>query len=103
MPWNTSNRRARLPGNWPRIVRDILSRDKNTCKLKFPGCLLRATEVDHIDRGDNHAYSNLQAVCKKCHATKSAREGRQAQLSRRALRKRPVESHPGVKNDQHKG
>ncbi|MCG3754680.1 HNH endonuclease [Amycolatopsis sp. Poz14] len=94
MAWNTSNRRDRLPRDWHRIRRDILKRDPQ-CRLHYTGCTGRSTEVDHIERGDNHAYSNLQGVCTKCHATKSAREGRQTQLTRRARRFRPSEEHPG--------
>lgn len=94
MTWHTSNRRDRLPRNWHRIRRDILKRDPK-CRLRYQGCTGKSTEVDHITRGDNHDPSNLQGACAKCHATKSGREGRQAQLTRRARRYRAPEEHPG--------
>lgn len=94
MSWDTSNRRSRLPANWFTVIRPhILKRDPR-CKLQYQGCTGKSTQVDHIDRGDDHRYSNLQGVCAKCHATKSAREGRQAQLTRRQRRLRPLEEHP---------
>lgn len=33
-----------------------------------------ANEVDHIVRGDDHAYDNLQAICKPCHQKKTFNE-----------------------------
>jgi len=94
MSWDTSNRRSRLPADWfTRIRPHILKRDPR-CKLRYPGCTGVSTQVDHIQRGDDHSYANLQGVCAKCHATKSAREGRNAQLSRRQKRLRPQERHP---------
>ena len=90
--WQTSQRRQRLPADW-RNRRDIvLTRDNHTCQLRYDGCQQRATEVDHIQRGDKHDLNNLQAVCRSCHATKSAREGNEAKLPRT----RPPEPHPGM-------
>jgi 5-methylcytosine-specific restriction endonuclease McrA len=95
MAWNTSNRRERLPHDWfSRIRPHILKRDPR-CKLRYPSCTKVSTQVDHINRGDDHNYDNLQGVCARCHAVKSAREGRQAQLTRRQRRIRPPERHPG--------
>ena len=40
-------------------------------------CGARATEVDHIDSlrsGGTHADSNLRAMCKPCHSSRTARE-----------------------------
>ncbi len=105
MAWSTSNRSSRLPPHWKtKIVPDILARDKHTCQLKIPGkCIVKATEVDHISPGDDHSYKNLRAVCTRCHAHKSAVEGRQAQLRRKALGKRPPERHPGLSDEGYKG
>lgn len=98
MAWGTSNRASRLPPNWrTEIVPFILRRDGRRCQLRYARCQGRATQVDHIRPGDDHSYANLQAVCARCHGHKSASEGRQAQLRRRALRKRPPERHPGLK------
>lgn len=94
MAWNTSDRRERLPKDWfTRIRPHILKRDPQ-CKLRYRMCQGVSTQVDHIQHGDNHSYENLQGVCSSCHATKSAREGRQAQLTRRQRRIRPLEEHP---------
>lgn len=98
MPWSTSDRASRLPDNWKTKVHpDILIRDGHRCKIKGPGCQVVATEVDHIKRGDNHAYSNLQAACERCHAKKSAREGNEVKARMRALRFRPEGKHPGLR------
>lgn len=98
MAWEGSDRAQRLPKDWPRIRRRILIRDRRTCQINGPGCLGRATEVDHIDPGDNHDPANLQAVCTTCHAHKSAREGGAASAAARAARPRlrPQPKHPGL-------
>lgn len=98
MAWNTSDRLSRLPPNWSTTIQpSILRRDKYQCKLKYVGCLGTATEVDHIERGDNHDPKNLQAACERCHATKSGREGNQAKARLKKLGKRPPERHPGLR------
>lgn len=52
-----------------------------------------ANQADHIDRGDNHDLTNLQAACTNCHAAKTAAEGNAAKPQRR----RPTrEQHPGT-------
>lgn len=91
-PWATSTRRLRLPRDWARIRRDILDRDGYRCRLGSPVCTIEATEVDHIARGDDHRESNLQAVCRNCHARKSSFEGAAA----KPKRLRPAERHPGL-------
>lgn len=94
MPWNSSNRATRLPSDWfTRIRPHILKRDPR-CKLRYPGCTGVSTQVDHIQRGDDHTFQNLQGVCAGCHAKKSSREGHDAKRSRRARRLRPQERHP---------
>lgn len=94
MTWSTSTRSKRLPSNWSSITREYLKENK-VCKLRYKGCLIQATEVDHKIPGDNHDISNLQAVCERCHAKKSSREGNQAKTKLRSLRKRPKKRHPG--------
>lgn len=41
-------------------------------------CGAKAEMVDHkqriLDGGDKHNWNNLQAMCNRCHASKSARE-----------------------------
>lgn len=94
MSWHTSNRKARLPRDWESRIRPhILKRDPQ-CKLRYHGCTGKSTQVDHIIPNDDHSFKNLQGVCAHCHGIKSAREGRQAQLTRRQRRFRSPEEHP---------
>ncbi|GAA1160836.1 5-methylcytosine-specific restriction protein A [Kitasatospora gansuensis] len=94
MTWSTSNRRSRLPKDWPAIRARILTRDRHRCYR----CGRPATEVDHKQRGDDHSDANLGAICTPCHRTKSSREGGQATRWRRPpRRRRPDERHPGLR------
>ena len=90
--WQQSRRRERLPANWQQLRRAVMHRDQRTCQLRYPGCQIRATDVDHITPGDDHRLDNLQAACRRCHATKSAREG----VAAKQPRTRPPEAHPGA-------
>jgi len=101
MAWCTSNRRRRLPADWPQRAARVLRRDGHRCQLRWPGCIGTATEVDHRTPGDDHREINLQAVCTPCHRKKSSREGNAAQARRRALRFRPPERHPGIRPKKH--
>ncbi|MEU7177038.1 MULTISPECIES: HNH endonuclease [Streptomyces] len=51
-----------------------------------------ATDVDHIEPGDNHDAENLQSLCRHHHARKSAREGANAANAKRERRERTQES-----------
>lgn len=93
--WSGSYRNLRLPPNWRDIRRRILERDNHTCQIRLLGCLVTASDVDHIVRGDDHSIENLRAACRKCHDRKSSAEGNDRQRQLRALRKRPIERHPG--------
>ncbi|RKT82109.1 HNH endonuclease [Saccharopolyspora antimicrobica] len=97
--WENSSRSKRLPPNWRALRAQVLRRDRNTCQINGPECSIQATEVDHIQAGDNHSADNLRAVCSVCHARKSALEGSKASRIARArmsaLRKRRPERHPG--------
>jgi len=99
--WSGSNRRSRLPKNWPSIRRRILLRDGNRCQFRDPQfgwCKEPATDVDHIRAGDDHSDSNLQALCGYHHGKKSAGEGAAAarkvrqEISSRFVRQ---DDHPG--------
>ena len=103
MPWDTSDRKSRLPPDWPEIRIRIFQRDKYRCQWRVSPsgeiCGQLATDVDHIQRGDNHADSNLQALCGPHHRSKSSSEGAKAKHAmKRQIQKRfarPVEKHPG--------
>lgn len=69
-PWEQSSRRHRLPSDWNRRRARILRRDP-ICR----SCMAApSAEVDHVDGTDNHADTNLQGLCKPCHARKTAAE-----------------------------
>lgn len=58
-------------GDWPKIRAQVLA-EEPLCP-----CGARATDVDHVvplRRGGTHQRSNLQPLCKPCHASKSAKE-----------------------------
>ncbi|MFD6638315.1 HNH endonuclease [Micromonospora chalcea] len=75
----------------------VLRRDGYRCRQVFSTgerCGAPAGEVDHIERGDNHDPSNLQALCTYCHGQKTAGEAAQARRPR-PRRERESERHPG--------
>lgn len=75
-PWeNISARNRTLPRDWKRRRAFVLRRDRRTCYV----CGLRATQVDHVlsvARGGSHDYSNLAAICIRCHILKTNAERR---------------------------
>ncbi len=95
-PWKGSLRNKRLPSNWSSLRTTVLKRDNYICKLQLPGCSVKATEVDHRLEGDDHSLSNLQAVCSDCHKVKTNKHKVQVIASRRKLRYRPGDKHPGL-------
>ena len=62
---------------WDRLRRSVLKRDKWVCQCaacKQAGRVRSASEVDHIvpkAKGGTDALSNLQAINKDCHKTKT--------------------------------
>ncbi|ARF59430.1 HNH endonuclease [Streptomyces gilvosporeus] len=98
MPWTGSDRRLRLPSDWPVRRLSVLKRDGFQCVavLRDTGarCTASATDVDHIVPGDDHDLANLQALCRWHHARKSSAEGVAAKR-RRVSRRRPEGRHPG--------
>ena len=90
--WVGSTRRARLPPDWPERRLAVLDRDGWRCQIRGPRCTGRATDADHIVRGDDHSLTNLQAACPPCHGRKSGQEGAAARPSIN----RPRERHPGL-------
>ncbi|AOT24239.1 HNH endonuclease [Mycobacterium phage Noella] len=96
MSWDSSDRSSRLPDDWEENYRQpVLRAAGYRCQIQLPGCLRKATDVDHIRRGDDHSRRNLQAACSRCHGKKSSAEGHARKRELRARRKRPTERHPG--------
>lgn len=103
MGWVDSGRKAELPKDWARRRSKVLRRDGWQCKARLTDggrCPEKATDVDHIRRGNNHHEKNLQSLCGWHHAKKSAAEGAAARIEdfkRRAkISHLPREDHPGA-------
>lgn len=102
MSWATSDRRSRLPANWPSIVKRIKRRDNNQCTEKLVDgrrCPEVGTDVDHIIAGDDHSDANLTLLCSWHHDRKSSREGGIAAAKKKrfqAAKFRRDEAHPGL-------
>jgi 5-methylcytosine-specific restriction protein A len=76
-PWANSDRRKRLPKDWAHRRRWVMERAGFICEWQVDGrleCDKLATEVDHVERGDNHALWNLQALCHDHHFQKTLAE-----------------------------
>lgn len=96
--WATSDRRSRLPPDWRRRRAAVLARAGQRCEaLDSLGqrCPERATDADHVQRGDDHRMTNLQALCRWHHGQKTAREAADARRPRPTRRREP-EQHPGL-------
>ena len=104
MPWETSNRRERLPVDWQARRKRVLERCGYRCEwmiTREERCPEKATDVDHIKPGDDHSFRNLRGLCSKHHARKSSSEGwwarkRLIEESKQKFRKQ--ETHPAYLN-----
>lgn len=100
--WQNSDRRSRLPADWPKRRRRVLIRDGHRCTHRSADgvrCSEPATDVDHIVPGDDHRESNLRSLCAGHHRAKSSAEGARAQAAQRRRidkRFRRTEDHPGL-------
>lgn len=98
--WRGSNRRARLPADWPKRRKAQLEADGYRCRWTEHGdrCPQRATDVDHIQASaDNH--DELQSLCSYHHSLKSALEGVEAKAAKAAKinsKFRRSEAHPSA-------
>ncbi len=86
MPWDSSDRRSRLPADWAKRRLRVLRRDGYRCQHRnrpgAPKCGTPANQVDHVQPGDDHDYANLRALCRRHHAEKSSAEGNAAKPRR---------------------
>jgi 5-methylcytosine-specific restriction protein A len=105
--WETSDRRSRLPDNWPALVRTTAARARRTSKIGIAQCEARlprsgkrcprpGTDCDHKVAGDDHSLANLQWLCGHHHDQKTAQEARQGRAAQRKSKYRPSEDHPGT-------
>jgi 5-methylcytosine-specific restriction protein A len=100
--WSDSDRRQRLPPDWPKRRGRILKRDNHSCQTIMDDgtkCLDYAGEVDHKTPGDDHEDYNLEAICTWHHKRKSSQEGAAANnIARARIRRsfRRTETHPGL-------
>lgn len=97
--WQGSDRKDRLPEDWPARRSKRLKIDGGRCTWTLPSgkrCPRPATDVDHRKPGDDHSMRNLRSLCAHHHAKKSAAEGHQAKRVIKGKKARPAEKHPGL-------
>ena len=78
-PPKTAEKRMRGRG-WMNLRESVLIRDRYQCRQCGCVVLSKDAECDHIvplADGGMDEMENLQTLCKKCHAEKSAAENRQ--------------------------
>lgn len=66
-PWDSSDRKERLPSDWQARRRVVIHRDGGKCQQ----CGQAGTDVDHKIAGDDHSLNNLQLLCVDCHKAKT--------------------------------
>lgn len=100
MSWEGSDRRERLPSDWPARVQKVKKRDGFQCTSRLPSgkrCpRTKALQVDHVTPGDNHNLDNLALICPFHHGKKSSAEGRAARQARWSVPLRTEGEHPGA-------
>lgn len=67
-----NRRRERLPKDWNSRRDQTFRKYGNMCYVCSKNI---ATEIDHVQPGDNHALWNLRPICVQCHRSKTGREG----------------------------
>lgn len=101
MAWANSDRRARLPKNWPTLRRRVIRRDDGRCTAVYSEgerCSMPGTDVDHITPGDDHSMTNLRLLCPWHHGKKSGAEGGRAAGLLSVRTARPVPTHPALED-----
>ena len=102
MAWDNKHTRMRqLPPNWRNIRRQVIDRDRVCVLCGNPG-----TDVDHIERGQDHSLRNLRLLCRACHMARTGRDGGKAPREPRGpsaiqrAREARKEDHPGIIRDK---
>ena len=99
MTWETSDRRSRLPADWPAIVGRVKLKAQGRCQARLPSgkrCPRVGVDVDHVIPNDDHSLRNLRLLCEHHHDKKSSREGFEARQAFKQSKYRPREDHPGT-------
>lgn len=92
MSWASSDRRQRLPDDWPTLRLRVKARANGRCEAEahVPTCNGTGTDADHVVQGDDHGLSNLQWLSRPCHEAKTRRDNGIV----KAVQLEP-EQHPG--------
>lgn len=99
--WKGSDRRARLPSDWPARVAKTKHLARNQCQWILPSgkrCPRKGTDCDHIIPGDNHEQANLQLLCGHHHGLKTAKESQEGRWGKKKIVPRSEGPHPGTLN-----
>lgn len=105
--WASSDRRERLPVNWPKLRAQTRKRARESDPQRMPGgrcehisqltgrCLSIGNQCDHINRSGPDTLDNLQWLCFPHHNQKTQQEAQEARAEKAARGKRTPERHPG--------
>lgn len=105
--WAGSDRRARLPVNWPKLRAQVRKRARLSDPYADPGgrcewmspvtgrCSSTGTDCDHINRHGPDELHNLQWLCHRHHDQKTQKEALEARKAKVARGTRTPERHPG--------
>jgi 5-methylcytosine-specific restriction protein A len=77
MPWESARKDpAYGRADWKRARLACLQQARWRCQLRLEGCTGAATEADHIHGlASDPQHKHLRAVCKSCHAKRTAEQG----------------------------
>jgi hypothetical protein len=88
-----------LPKGWGRLRMSVLARDPVCQWGMLPGeegpCGQDSTEADHIGEPWDHRLVALRGLCESHHRRRTSMQVSAQNASRRTLRLRPEEPHPG--------
>lgn len=102
MAWATSDRAARLPGDWAERRDWVRARAGGRCEAALRDgsrCGAVGTDCDHVRRGDDHRVENLQWLCSWHHKRKTRREALAELAELRVARQPRRRPHPGLIDD----
>lgn len=96
MAWDGSRRAQQLPKDWKQRREAVKARAGGICEATLntgARCTAPGTDCDHIQRGNNHNYNNLQWLCAWHHNRKT--QGEASQFRRRGGSPwHPRDKHP---------